>query len=93
MAGDEKTVDVIDRERMQQHVTAGEAPLLDQRERVAAQIAMGEHGALGTAGRAGGIEDRRKISRTRVHRIEYLGLVGGLVFSRGNGGQQPHGTV
>ena len=46
MAGDEQSVHVVDRKGMKQDVSAREAPLLDQGERVASEIAVREHGAL-----------------------------------------------
>ena len=59
----EQPVHVIDRQRMEQHVAARESPLLDQGQRVAREIAVGEHGALGAPCRPGRVDDRREIIR------------------------------
>jgi len=59
--GNEQSVDVIDGQRMQQHVALGEAPLADERQRVRREIAVREHRALGPARGAGRVEQRREV--------------------------------
>jgi NAD(P)-dependent dehydrogenase (short-subunit alcohol dehydrogenase family) len=48
---------MINRQCVDQHVPLGEAPIVDQAERVRCQIVMRQHRALGTAGGAGSIEN------------------------------------
>ena len=76
MTRDEQPVHVIDRQRVQQDVAAGEAPELHQRQRVAREIAMGEHRAFGPAGRPRRVDDRRDVVRLRYDRVESLRLIG-----------------
>ena len=69
--GDEQTVHVIDRQRVQQDVAAREAPGFDEREAVRGEIAMREHRALRAAGGARRVKDapRGRRRRTRPSRI------------------------
>ena len=59
--GDEQAVHVEDRQRMQQHVARHEAPVGVQRLGVGGDVAMRDHGALGAAGGAGGVDQRGEI--------------------------------
>ena len=68
VARDEESMHMIDRQRVQQHVAAREAPVIDQRQRVAREIAMRQHRAFGAAGRARRVEDRRQVVRQRRRR-------------------------
>ena len=61
VAGHEQAVGVIDRQRVDQHVLVGEAPVIDQRERIRRQIVVRQHRALGAARGARGVEDRGEI--------------------------------
>ena len=70
MTCDEEPMDVVDRQRVQQHVAARKTPVADERRRVAAEIAVGEHRALGPAGRPRCVEDRRELVRLRDDRVE-----------------------
>ena len=64
---DEQAVHVVDRQRVEQHVAAREAPVLDQRRRVRGEVAVRQHRALRAAGGARGVEDRGEIVRLRRH--------------------------
>ena len=57
----EQPVHMEDRQRVQQHVARHETPVDVQRLGVGGDVAVGDHGALGAPGRAGGIDERRKI--------------------------------
>ncbi len=60
--GDEQPVHVEDGQGMQQHVPRPEPPGLVQRQGVGRQIAVAEHGALGPAGGAAGVDDGRQVA-------------------------------
>ncbi len=68
--GDEQAVDVIDRQRVQQHVATGETPGVDQRKRIAAEVPVRQHRALRAAGRARRVDDRREVVRPRRDGVE-----------------------
>ena len=74
MHGDEQAVHVIDRQRVQQHVAAREAPGLDERQRIRRQIAVRERSALRPAGRARRVENCREVVRPRHHGFESGGF-------------------
>ena len=61
VGGDEEAMSVEDRQRVDQPVIGRKLPVLLQRLGIGQQIVVGEHGALGAAGRARGIKDRRQI--------------------------------
>jgi len=71
----EQTVDVIERQRVQQHVAASETPGVDERQRIAREIAVAQHRTLGAAGRTRGVEDCRQVVRCGNDRVEGLGLI------------------
>ena len=50
---------------------------------IAAQIAVGEHGALGLTGGAGGVQDDGGVIVVALHRGALLGQVGGQVRQLG----------
>ena len=82
VAGDEEAVHVIDRKRMQEDVAAREAPMLHQRERVAREVAVGQHRAFGPARRSRRVEDRRDVVGLRYDRVERRRPVVGPVEQR-----------
>jgi hypothetical protein len=82
VARDEQPVHVIDRQRMQQDIAAGEAPELNQRQRIAREVAMGEHRALGSTGRPRRVEDRRHVVGLRYDRVKGLRMVGRPIEQR-----------
>ena len=88
MAGDEQSVHVIDRQRVQQHVAAREAPMPDERQRVAREIAMRQHRAFGTARGPGRVENRRDVVRLRDDRVERRRLVVGAIEQRSLAGSR-----
>ncbi len=55
VGGNEQPMRVEDRQRVQQDVICREAPFPDQGQGIRKQIVLGQHGALGTAGRSGGV--------------------------------------
>ena len=57
----EQAVDMVDRQRVDQHVVAREAPCSIERLRVRGEIAVAQHRALRAAGGARGVEDRGEI--------------------------------
>jgi hypothetical protein len=61
VAGHEQAVGMIDRQRVDQHVLVGKAPVIDQAERVGREIVMRQHRTLGAASGAGRIEDGGEI--------------------------------
>ena len=67
---DEEPVGVEDRQRMDQHVVGGVGPGLAQRLGVRDEVAVGQHRALGAAGGARGVEQRREIVGRALHRRE-----------------------
>ena len=56
-----------DRQRVQQPVVGGEAPGVAQGRRVGGEVAVAEHGALGAAGGARGVEDGREVVLAARH--------------------------
>ncbi len=72
---DEQAVHVIDRQRVQQRVAAGEAPAVDQHRGVRREIAVRQHRALGAPGRSRRVEDRREIVGPGHRVAEVRGLV------------------
>ena len=77
--GHEKPVGVEDRQRVQQHVILGEAPMFGQRLGVRQQIVLRQHGAFGAPRGARGVEEGRKILTVAVDGLEAVGLAGGGV--------------
>ncbi len=61
VAGHEQSVGVIDRQRVNQHVLIGKAPIVDQRQRIRCEIIVRQHRPLGTSRRTGCVEDRGEI--------------------------------
>ena len=76
----EQAVGVEDGQRVHEHIVGGEAPALDQRPRVGAQVVVREHGAFRPPGGAGGVEDGRQVAAVTSH-VDALGR-------RGAGGLQ-----
>ena len=79
VARHEQAVGVIDRQRVDQHVLVGEAPVVDQAVGVRREIVVRQHRALGTAGGARGVEDRGEVvigARDGCERR--IGLGGGI---------------
>ena len=64
----EQAVHVKDGQRVQEHVAAMKTPGRHERQRIAAEIAVREHRALGAARGPGGIQDAREIVRRARHR-------------------------
>ena len=73
---------MIDRQRVDQHVVLGEAPIVDQRERVRREIVMRQHRALGTARGARRVEDRGEIVIGAGDRCERCVRRGGGIRQR-----------
>ena len=63
---DEQSVHVIDRQRVNEHVVRREAPYVDERRRVRRKVAMADHRALRTAGRARRVQDRGDVVVARA---------------------------
>ena len=82
VARHEQAVGVIDRQRVDQHVVVGEAPVVDQRERVRREIVVRQHRALGAAGGARRVEDRGEIVVGARDRCEFRSALGGGVGQR-----------
>ena len=72
---DEQAVGVEDRQGVQQHVVAREAPGFDQCFGVRQQIVVGQHGALRAPRRAGRVEQCREIIGAAGRRRIAAGLV------------------
>ena len=71
MQGDEQSVHVVDRQRVQQHVGGGEAPGVGQRLAVLAQRRVAQHRAFGSAGGAARVDERGQVLRRGpVHRLK-----------------------
>ena len=77
--GHEQSMRMVDRQRVDQHVLVGEAPVIDERQRVRGEIAVRQHRALRAAGGARRVEDRREvifapvnICEVRAHRARGL---------------------
>ena len=85
---DEQSVHVIDRQRVQQGVAAGEAPDLNQRQRVAREIAMGEHRAFRFSGRPGRVQDCRHVVRLRHDRVKRLRPIGRMLEQGARAGRE-----
>ena len=75
VAGHEEAVNVVERQRVQQHVAAREAPGIDEGQCVARQVTVGEHCTFGATGRARGVNDRRQVVRRGNDGVESLGRV------------------
>ena len=89
VAGHEQPMGMEDRQGMDQSVVLVEAPGLDQRLGVGAKIAMAQHGALGAAGGAGGVEDRGQVIRPALEDvIDRRGRLGLLHQATVGGGAQ-----
>ena len=95
MAGDEQAVHMKERQRMQQHIApAGfglfaparitPAPVIAQHQRIAAQIAVGQHRALAAAGGARGVQDGGKVVAAPFDTTETIRLMRGT-FEQGTG--------
>ena len=63
VGGDEETMRVKDRQRVQQHIAAAEPPCLDQRIGVRQKVVMAQHRALGAPRRSRRVKDRGQIVR------------------------------
>ena len=72
--GNEQSMRMEQRQRVQQHVVAAETPELGQRQAVAQQTGMGQHGALGATGGARGIDDEGHVLARHLRRGERLRL-------------------
>ena len=75
----EQPVGMKNRQRVDEPVGVREAPAVDQRQRVRRQIFVRQHRALGAAGRARGVEDRRQIVGSARDRLERRGRRGDLL--------------
>ena len=73
---------MIDRQRVDQHVVFGEAPIIDQTLGIRGEIVMRQHRALGTAGGARRVEDRGEIVIGAADRCERRIGFGGSVGQR-----------
>ena len=82
LGGDEQAARVENRQRVQKHVVAGEAPRFHKRLGVRKKIVMRQHGALRTAGRAGGVKESSEIVRPALGRDERIVLAGREVGQR-----------
>ena len=79
VARHEQAVGVIDRQRVDQDVVFGEAPVVDQGQRVRGQIVVAQHRALGTAGGARRVEDGGEVVIAARDRRKFrFCLVGGF---------------
>ena len=65
----EQAVDVVDGERVQEDVTGGDAPALDQGLGIGLKIAVGDHRSLGSPGGPGRVENGRKIASVALGRL------------------------
>ena len=93
--GDEQAVHVEDRQRMQQHVARHEAPVGVQRLGVGGDVAMRDHGALGAAGGAGGVDQRGEVVGAARGGCLMRLLLGGELRERARavGGHGQHGRA
>ncbi len=92
VGGDEQAVGVEHGQRVEEAVGRGEAPECGEGFRVGDQVAMGEHGALGTARGARGIEQRGEVGVAagdcgRQGRGSVRGLGEGAIPGRAQGGE------
>ena len=62
IGGDEKPMNVEDRQRVQQHIVLGKFPSPAQAVGIRIKIAMGEHGALRAAGGTGRVKNGRQVA-------------------------------
>jgi hypothetical protein len=70
--GDEQSVNVEQRQRMQQHIVAGKSPRLGKYRCVRCKIRAGQHRALGAAGGTRCIDNGRdRIALKRARRFEF----------------------
>ena len=68
VGGDEQPVGVKDRQRVDQHVAVGKAPVIAQGFRVAGQVGVAQHRALGAPGGARRVQNGGQIVRSARHR-------------------------
>ena len=99
IGGHEQTMGVENGKRMQQHIIGCEAPFFLQRHRVGLEIAMAEHGALGSAGGARGIENGSEIIRCHGgigegsgHGHGFVDQAAGAVFIQSEDGFHKNGA-
>ena len=62
-----------ERQHVQEHVAAAESPGRVQHPRVGVEVVVGEHRALGLAGGARGVEERREVVGLARHGVEGVG--------------------
>ena len=74
VARHEQAVGVIDRQRVDQHVLVGEAPVVDQRQRIRREIIVRQHRALGTARWCRRCRGSRRDRRWRARRSTNSGF-------------------
>ena len=79
---DEQAMGMKYRQRVKQDVVGREAPDIDQRQRVGAQILMGDHRAFRAPGRAGGIKDGGKVAALASDGGKLCGGGSGLSLQR-----------
>ena len=82
MNGNEQTVDMKNRQRVNQHIALCPAPVVLQHLCIAQQIAVRQHRALAAARGAAGVQNRRQVISLTHHDFMLVAAVGGAIQQR-----------
>ena len=75
MIGNEQSVNMEHRQRVEQNITIAKSPVVHQNARIGSQVAMRHHRSLGAPGGPGGVDDNGEIVRPGVNGFKFSRLV------------------